>query len=311
MALELPQGFPEKYPDALKYQTARAAFLALLQQLPNIKRVWMPHYICDSMLAPVKAAGKELVFYHINEQFSISNSIPLAGNDLLLYVNYFGVCDENVVEVLTQYPPPQVVIDCSQAFYSGPFECLATIYSPRKFFGVPDGGLMYSNLKIDYPLERDDDSISRMEHLVLRLALSAKAGYQSYQRAEADLAKFPPKIMSSLTQKLLRSIDYEDAQARRLANFLNLHDALGKENTLNINANSAGPLCYPFLSYKKNNKRALVEKGIFTPTYWPDAASRGELNGFESDLVNNLIAVPSNQTLDGTDLSIEIIEIKS
>lgn len=84
MALELPQGFPEKYPDALRYQSARAAYLALLQQLPNIRRVWMPHYICDSMLAPVKAAGKETIFYHINEQLSISNAIPLAGNDLLL-----------------------------------------------------------------------------------------------------------------------------------------------------------------------------------------------------------------------------------
>lgn len=225
--LELPQGLPEKYPDALKYQSARAAFLALLQHLPNIKRVWMPYYICDSMLAPVHAAGKELAFYSINERFAIKDTISVAADDLLLYVNYFGVCEENVAEVLAQYEPAQLVIDCSQAFYSAPFECLATIYSPRKFFGVPDGGLLYSQIPISTPEEVDVTSFVRTEHLLRRLGDSPEGGYAAYQRAEESLSDLEPRKMSNLSERILASIDFEAVRRIRKENFKMLNDWLG------------------------------------------------------------------------------------
>lgn len=212
--LELPKIKAEKYPDAVKYQSARAAFFALLQQIPDIKRVWAPTYICDSMLAPIYAAGKELAFYSINEKFRINEPIKLDRDDLLLYVNYFGVCGENVGEILKRYSPDQVVIDCSQAFYSGPYDCLASIYSPRKFFGVPDGGLLVTRLVMSLPQEQDQGSANRMKHLIKRLAFSAEDGYASYKSAEESLCDLTPKIMSALTMRLLESIDYEGVEKK-------------------------------------------------------------------------------------------------
>ena len=58
----------------------------------------------------------------------------------LLYVNYFGICQHQERQVLERFGASRVVLDRSQAFFADPIDCLATIYSPRKFFGVPTEG---------------------------------------------------------------------------------------------------------------------------------------------------------------------------
>jgi hypothetical protein len=54
--LELSRGRGEYYPDAYRFQSARAAFLALLQT-GQPARVWMPRYLCDSMFEPLRRSG--------------------------------------------------------------------------------------------------------------------------------------------------------------------------------------------------------------------------------------------------------------
>lgn len=309
--LELTQGFPEKYPNALKYQSARAAFLALLQPLQKIKRVWMPYYICDSMLAPIHAAGKEIAFYSINEWFAIKDRIPLEDGDLLLYVNYFGVCDGNVATVLTQYDPAQVVIDCSQAFYSGPFECLATIYSPRKFFGLPDGGLLITSQALEPPSAQDHDSLKRCAHLLARLAFSAEEGYESYKAAESSLDDLTPKVMSQLTQRMLTTIDYSATAEQRSENFAFLHKELGSSNRISLVLSKNSPLCYPYLTKRKINKKKLAEKRIFIPAYWPDVLRRNLKDCFELTAADQILAIPCDQRYRPPDLNRIVSALKN
>ena len=71
-------------------------------------------------------------------------------------MNYFGVCEKVQDELLLKYNSEQLVFDHSQAFFTPPKKCLATIYSPRKFFGVPDGGLLFTEVKIQLPKNQDE-----------------------------------------------------------------------------------------------------------------------------------------------------------
>lgn len=293
--LELPQGAAERYPSALKYQSARAAFMDLLQQMSRIKRVWAPYYLCDSMLAPIRAAGKELAFYSINRHFAINGEIALKRDDLLLYVNYFGICADNVENVLNSHNRDQVVVDCSQAFYSGPYECLATIYSPRKFFGVPDGGLLLTRQVLELPIEQDRTSILRVDHLLKRLAFSAEAGYESYRSAEASLLDVTPKRMSELTRRLLASIDYNSIEQERKRNFNYLREALDSRNVLSIAESRDAPMCYPYLPKKTIDKKMLADKRIYVPAYWPEVNAKGIDGGFEVVAANDLLALPCDQ----------------
>lgn len=294
------------------YQSARAAFLALLESSPSIRRVWMPAYLCDSMLAPVRLAGKEIEHYSIDKSFAPANKLPLKPGDILFYVNYFGVGDDNVIHILKQYDPASLVIDCSQAFFSGPYDCLATIYSPRKFFGVPDGGILCSQKDIALPAEQDMGSLSRASHLLQRLALSPEQGYESYKLAEASLTDMKPRRMSQLTSSLLSSIDYEFIKVKRLENFKALHIALGAHNSLTLNLDSIdSPLCYPFLPHKRVSKQRLIEKRIYLPTYWPEVKDRVGVGEFEKLLVDELLAIPCDQRYVEADVSRIIKEVES
>lgn len=301
--LELPAKRDILYPDALCYQSARAAFFALLME-GQPGRVWMPKYICDSMLAPLKKAGIEYQLYGIDVRFDIAESISLADDDWLLFVNYFGISSRNVDKVLERFNRDQVVIDHAQAFFSPPRDCLATIYSPRKFFGIPDGGMLVSKIPVEKPDCTDDGSLARTGHLLKRIAVHPEAGYDDYKCAEESLSDIAPRQMSLLTQRLFASIDYEHARVRRNMNFSFLHKHLGHLNRMDIDAESVnGPLCYPFFSSIKDVREKLRANRIYAPTYWPDVISRVPPGADESVIANGCIPLPCDQRYSIEDLS--------
>jgi hypothetical protein len=108
--LELPPGHGELYPNALRFQSARAAFFALLQA-GRPQRIWMPWYNCETMLEPPAMAGIPVHRYRIDEQLGIGDDIEPGENDWLLYVNYHGLCDSRIDRVLARFPRERVVVD--------------------------------------------------------------------------------------------------------------------------------------------------------------------------------------------------------
>ena len=293
--LELPPPSQTKYQDALKYQSARAAFLALLRQSPNVKRVFMPYYICDAMLALVKAAGKDICFYGLDERLAVNSQVTLGAGDLLLYVNYFGICTKQCEELLQRFDPAQIVLDCSQAFYARLQDCYATIYSPRKFFGIPDGGLLATASPISPPEFQDTGSKDRIWHLIKRLGGTAEDGYQDFKNAEDSLDDMEPRGMSNITQRLLQAVNFEAIRVARNQNFAYLRNFLDKTNALEIPPGVDGPHCYPYLPARPVKKENLIENRVFVATYWPDVLRRVDDSSFETKLVNQCIPIPCDQ----------------
>ena len=306
--LELPKGEFNFHPEALRFQSARAAFFTLLQA-GKPRRIWMPRYICDSMLEPIKLASIECQFYSINEEFEICEEIELESVDWLLYVNYFGLCGKYQDTILGKYNPQQVVFDHSQAFFEKPKQCLATIYSPRKFFGVSDGGLLITNVGVSTPNEIDD-SFGRTDHLLRRLTSSPEAGYLDYTQAEKSLSDFKPRKMSFLTQRILASIDFEYVMRRRNTNFQYLHERLAKINGLKINfSNINAPLCYPLLINVVGIKEKLIDSRIFVPTYWPDVLDRIGVTAFEISLITGCVSLPCDQRYSEKEMELMVEQV--
>lgn len=305
--LELPPLGSALHAGAHKFQSARAAFYALLLS-GKPTRVWVPRYICGAMLAPLEKAGIECVFYSVNERFEIFDDVVLKQSDWLLYVNYFGLCGRVQKGVLKKYNPDQVVIDNSQAFFAASESCLATIYSPRKFFGVPDGGVLITSRHIDVPEEMDVTSIGRMSHLIKRLAFEPENGYVDYQLAEEGLKDFQLQQMSVLTRKILCSIDYDVVRKKRNDNFAFLHAHLGGSNKLrNLDLQDA-PLCYPYWVTDPALRKRLIEKRVYVATYWPEVLSRVSSDSIEASWVNGLLPLPCDQRYSAMDMQL-IIEI--
>ncbi len=314
LGLELAEHPAEWLDKAYKFNSARAAFAHFVTQL-NIGKVWLPRYICNTMIDFLSSQGTEITFYDINDEFEITTEIGLDPHSLLLYVNYFGLCSRQAHKVIERYGAANVVIDNSQAFFNKPFESLATIYSPRKYFGVPDGGLLYINGgNIQLPEQRDASSETRMSHLISRLSNSPEAAYQQYLEAEKAISKLQIKRMSRLTERLLRSIDYERAKIIRLGNARHLNKYLREYNQLNFTINEDSvPLCYPFLpKVETSTREELIRKRVFLPCYWTEALCRVEEGGFEWALINRGLFLPCDQRYNETDMEklISLLEIK-
>lgn len=301
--LELPVACGEYHQDAYRYQSARAAFLALLLAgRPN--RAWIPWYICESMIEVITMAGIPISRYRINNRFEIADDIQLGAMDWLVYVNYFGVCDVNVDKTLQRFPHNSVIVDNSQAFFSNPKKCLATIYSARKFFGVPDGGYLVTKWGIEIPKEEDDGSLGRCDHLLKRLAISPEAGYADYKIAEDSLKMQYPKRMSQMTQRLLSSIDYETVRARRRDNARIIHEHLRSINLFQIDLDpDTAPLCYPFWNSKEGIRDYLIGKRIFIAQYWPEVAKCNDDGGIEQSIAREMSALPCDQRLNADSIN--------
>ena len=293
--LEFPQPKAPLHPQAAMFQSARAAYLALLRA-GKPKRVWMPHYICSTMLMSMDKAGVEAVFYKIDADFYPAEEIELQDGDWLLYVNYFGICNANVTKLLTQFDRERVIIDASQALFAPPADCLATIYSPRKFFGIPDGGMLVASIPVDAPSLQDKSSFDRSIPLLKRLAFTPEDAYLDHRRAEQTLFGQEPAAMSKLTEKIMSGIDHEHARSVRNTNFSFLHKHLANHNLLHINsANIDGALCYPLLTKNLRLREALIDRRIFTATYWQDVLHRLDESAHECLLTRGIVPLPCDQ----------------
>ena len=301
--LELSSRKKEKYPDAIKYQSARAAFSSVVENF-SASTFWMPYYICNSMLYPLQKKNIKVKFYSIDIDLMPKENIELKKDDIILYVNYFGICKKNQLEFIKKFKKNQIIFDHSHSFYQKPSDVLATLYSPRKFFGLPDGGLLLTSLPIQPPEEEDFESIKRMQHLLIRLGFNAEKGYQDYIKSENSLSNPSPMKMSKITNNIYKSINFEAARRKRNKNFHLIHSFLKNSNELVINSNYInGPLAYPYL--KKNNeeiRKKLLKNKIFTPTYWNDCLERVKKIDVEFYLTRNLIPIPCDQRISKKDI---------
>jgi hypothetical protein len=287
----------EFHKNVIRLNTGRNAFEYILRA-KNYKKVYLPYYTCDVMLEPITKLNLEYEFYSIDSNFfPIFDFKSIDENEVFVYNNYFGLCDKQTKEIASLCV--NLIIDNSQAFYSKPIQGVDTFYSPRKFFGLPDGAYLYTDKLLDYNLEKDI-SYERCEHLLGRIDTTAEQHFQIYKENSKTLCNQPIKEMSNLTQRLLSSIDYKTISDKRRHNFNLIHKELGSRNKLNLNISSTEiPMVYPFLVDNGNLlKRKLIEKKVYIASYWANVLEWAELNSLEIDLVQNLIAIPVDQRIN-------------
>lgn len=266
-SLELPH-YEEYHKDAIRLNTGRNC-LEYILRARGYKKVYIPYYICDVVLEPFKKLGIPYEYYHIDIHFEIRDRFTLKEGEALLYTNYYGL-KQCYVDQLAAKVGNRLIVDNTQAFYAKPLAGIDTFYTCRKFFGVPDGAYLYSDKLLDGELEQDQ-SYERMLSLTKRIDLSPEAGYQDFRGTTKALVGQPIRKMSKLTQRMMQGIDYEAAAMQRRANYQMLHEALGKENNLELLLEEdAVPMVYPYLVPVNGLREKLIENKIFVARYWPN-----------------------------------------
>ena len=294
--LELPDNGGFLHDDGVLLNSGRNALEYVLRSLPDVRHLWIPFYTCEVVLEPITKLGLSYSFYHIDERLEIRDSIDLKTGDYLLYTNYFGIKDNYVQQLADQYGI-HLVVDNAQAWFADPVPGIRTIYSPRKYVGIPDGGIAYCETGIDVEQFEIDSSYNRCSHLLKRIDIGAEEGYQDFKSNSHGLADQPIRRMSELTKRLLSAIDFDEIKKRRKSNFNYLDARLREINHFSFQNSSSYqcPMGYPFLQENQLLRRLLISKGIYIATYWPNVLEWTLGKGIEQEFVVNLLLLPCDQ----------------
>lgn len=295
----------EYYPDLLAVNNARNA-LAYVVKARNIKKLYLPYFLCDSVSKVCDREGIGYEYYHIGRDFLPIFEKQLSKDEYLYIVNFYGQIDNSLLnELAMKYK--YLIFDNVQAFFQEPIEGIDTIYSCRKFFGVPDGGYLATDKRINAVLPIDE-SKERMKHILGRFEGCASDYYSDFKANDTLFVELELRQMSALTHNILGAIDYDFVKRRRNNNYIILDEHLKDRNQLVLSMPS-GPYCYPF--YCKNGiemKKRLAEHKIFVATLWPNVLNMDD--SIEKDYAENILPLPCDQRYDITDMLYVIKEIE-
>lgn len=293
--LELPDNKWFPHCDGLLVNSGRNGIEAILRSLPVNSEVLIPKYTCEVVLEPFISTGISHIFYDINENLELTVLPSLKSSQFLLYTNYFGVKDRYADELASIYGN-RLIIDDSQALFHEPTNESSTVYSYRKFVGVPDGAAVVSDLIKDIHPE-PATSFGRCSHLLKRIDLGPTEGYPDFTSNDNALKGNCLSGMSNLTKRLLRSVDWISIESIRKENFNYLHKTLGKYNLLEIPAIESFqcPMTYPFRSSNKKLRNILISRNIFVPTLWPNVLEDCNSDSTEYNLADTIVPIPIDQ----------------
>ena len=277
--------------DGIKLNCGRNC-LAYLIEARNIKRICLPYYICDSVINLCRKYDLDITFFHIGQDFK-PEIIHLEPDRWLYLVNYYGqLSEEDILQLKKQYH--NIIVDNAQAYYDKPVKSIDTLYTCRKFFGVPDGAILYTNRRIERPLDRDE-SYTHMAFLMGRYERTASEFYKSMVENNHRFIEEPIKWMSKLTENILHSIDYEKVLEIRNANYMYLSENLEKRNLLKLKQ-PAGAFAYPLMVENAEKIREkLIKNKVYVPTLWPNVLVQTENNTTEYKLASNVLPLPCDQ----------------
>jgi hypothetical protein len=277
--------------DAILLNCGRNA-LAYLLEAKGIKKLYLPYFLCDSVANVCKKYGVEVAFYHIGENW-LPKDLVIDGDAWLYIVNFYGQITREDLARLAEVHN-NVIIDNAQAYFDAPLANVDTLYTCRKFFGVSDGAILYTNSKLERSLEIDE-SFNRIHYILGRYERTASEFYEEAAQNNDIFDNEPIKEMSRLTKNLLRSIDYEYVKQVRTNNFAYLHEKLREVNKLNIRL-IEGAFMYPLLiDDGMKIRKQLQQMKIYIPTLWPNVLEECKPDTLEYKFAAEILPIPVDQ----------------
>jgi hypothetical protein len=297
--LEVQAGQSQYHEGAIALSNGRACLNFILQQThPN--KIWLPFYTCDALLDPIQLHQIPYEFYGVNKDLEPDQDFHLRDGEYLIYINYFGLKQATLQQLIQQYGQ-HLIVDNTQAFFERGYSDIWSFNSARKFFGVPDGAYLYTPGMLHFDGQRNLEF--GYTHLIDRLLGKQQQAYQAFlQNEQASTSAI--QGISLLTERLLSNLNYEDIATRRRENFIYYQQVFQSINALAtpLESNTV-PYFYPLLLETEINRTHLFAESIFIPTFWQDTLNRS-FSGFawEKKLTRQLLPLPIDHRYQSTDL---------
>lgn len=289
----------------VRLNCGRSAFWYALSVIKPSK-LYVPYLNCDNSTDPADDLGIPYEYYCLDSDLTPKGIQPRS-DEAVIWINYYGnASQEQIEKVRILCSNTNLIVDNCHAFFSEPLEEAYNCYSARKFFGVCDGAYLIKNSipKIALPKSKSSD---HMHFILASLEEGTNALYLENLKNEKRLGK-TAMAMSDLTRRILSSIDYGRIRKIRKRNMLCLHSILEQYNEFNVNIESETHMYYPLLITNDNLRQKIVERHIYTPTWWRHVPAYFNEDILEVKLSKYMLMIPMDQRYNESDMR-DIAEI--
>ncbi len=323
---------------AYLYKSGRNAIKSLCKHLLDThKRVLLPNYTCNTVIQPFIDEKWVIDYYNVKQDFTIDeesllNKISQFDPSVVFVQSYFGFntlasFKNRLNEIKTQ--GITVIEDVTHSLFSDFDKCDADYFiaSLRKFFAIPNGGVIFTQVESDDLLPAHDDD--RVAQLAFK-AFDLKKSYmenkstekEEFRRAYSDLQTVieDNNDIVGIAEESIdvwNNVDFGNISNKRRSNYKHLIKFLHiPEITVPLAelGDDVVPLYFPILLrnsiVRDELQKYLISFNIYCPIIWgkPTAITQ------ESDynlLYDMILCIPVDQRYTENDMQIVINLIKS
>lgn len=270
-----------------KYSSGRSALYYILLDIQRrycINKIYLPDYLCSSVIIAAEKSQINFVFYNLNDQLEIDTNNFILKTDekaAVLIINYFGLKNLKSQIAFVRSLSNNVIIieDDVQAFYEFQKTDRIADYmftSLRKTFPCPDGGVVWSKNKINSV--NDSNMFHQYKLAGSILKFLCKPEYYNddiylnlFEKGESQIDDEISKGMSQISQDIITKIDFDRIANIRKRNSKQILDGLktlGIETILPIPSDKT-PLFIPIWLKDRNKvRKQMFQHRIFCPIHW-------------------------------------------
>ncbi|MCI9174003.1 MAG: DegT/DnrJ/EryC1/StrS aminotransferase family protein [Lachnospiraceae bacterium] len=297
------------------YMDSGRSALAVLNQVLTSGIILLPSYICESVVK-VYRENFSIIFYKIERDFTVDtedlDSKLSEGVTAVYLMHYFGqLQDETFLNWLNKKRRQYefvIIEDTTHSIFTkrrtiGDY-CVCSL---RKWFPVPDGGVLYSeNERMDISLV---DISAKSPSAVLEAMILKKL----YIEGKADCNELYRKIfteeeekldkqrgiyrISELSRSLLKYFSIDDLKGKRRKNYRMLRNALQEcEIELALKDGQIVPLACPiYLDDRDEFRQYLARHRVYCAVHWPLTGTGLEEHKDAKEMSEQILSLPIDQ----------------
>ena len=271
-----------------KYSSGRSALYYILldvQKRYGIATVYLPDYLCSSVVIAAQKSQREVVFYNLNDRLEIdAERFPMESEAkvAVLLINYFGLknLEQQIAFVRSLSKNTIIIEDDVQAFYEFQKKELMADYkftSLRKTFACPDGGLVktYNELAVI----ADGNKFHQYKFAGSILKSLRKPEYYDddvylhlFEKGESHIDDEIVMGMSQMSQEIIVKNNFECIAYIRRRNAKQILEglkSLGVRTVVPVPEEKT-PLFIPiWLDDRNKVRKQMFQQQIFCPVHWP------------------------------------------
>jgi len=288
---------------------ARSGIHVLIEYL-GCRRIWLPSYLCPSIVQCVSRSRVQMMSYAIDGTLNVATSSwlhDLQAGDLVLFIDYFGFPADDSIAAEVKAKGCYVLEDASQALLTSKRLHSADyiLYSPRKFVGVPDGGILVSACGRKCPSQNlmpppDSWWLANLEATIRRREFDAcgvENDWFAWYLRSKKASPVGPYRMSDVSQRLLLSaFDYDQIANKRVENYAFLLKELADIALFTDLPAGVVPLGFPVrLRDRETIRKAMFNLRVYPAVHWAIGGIVAEEYAQSLDLSKQILTLPCDQ----------------